>query len=64
MKRPRFFYSTVNAAKALGVSRRTVDRVAERERIQPIVIDSGVRHHFWTRPQLTELRKHLRFLNG
>ena len=58
---PKFFYSTLSAAKELGISRRTVERMTERLGITPLMFESrGARRHFWSRHHLAEIRKHLR----
>jgi len=60
--KPRLFYSTRNAAKAIGVSLRTVARLSERYNVEPHRFE-GQAHsmHIWTRDQLKEMKRHLRF---
>ena len=61
MTRPRFFFSTQNAAKVLGVAVRTIGRVTERHGIQPMKFEGGMRlRHFWTIHQVREIRSHLK----
>ncbi len=57
----RFFYSTANAAKVLGVSIRTIARVAENHGIDPLEFE-GCAHkrHFWTCHHLAAMRRFLR----
>ena len=55
------FYSTDNAAKTLGVGRRTIARIAEDHQIAPLRF-GGAQHvrHFWTREHLVEIKRHLK----
>ena len=60
--KPKTFYSTVSAAKELGVSLRTIGRLSEDYDIEPMRVEGrGVRlRHFWLEPHLVEFRKHLK----
>jgi excisionase family DNA binding protein len=52
--------STGEAAKALGLSRRTLSRYAADGRLTPAVKAPGLRAHYWW--DLDDLRRQLRAL--
>jgi DNA-binding transcriptional MerR regulator len=52
--------STGEAAKALGLARRTLSRYAAEGRLTPAVVAPGRRAHYWW--NLDDLRQQLRTL--
>lgn len=60
--RSKFFYSTTSAAKALGVSVRTIGRITTDHNIEPMKFEGhGCRlRHFWSVNDLKDIRRHLK----